>query len=76
MDVRTRVGTLHKVQEQLGWGPSTTLKALIELDVIQEPGGWLVCWSKWILDPTLAFIRAQLGAQYGSISYCIHFVEF
>ena len=35
--VQTRVGTPHKLREQLGWGHRTTMK-----EQIQEPGGWWV----------------------------------
>ena len=36
-EVQTRMGTLHKLREQMGWGHRTTMK-----EQIQEPGGWWV----------------------------------
>ena len=56
-DAQTRVGTPHKLLEQLGWKHRTTLKAQI-----QEPGGWV--GSRFLkMD-----FRSQFGSQQSSES--------
>ena len=61
-DVQTRLGTPHKALEQLGWRHRITLKDKLELiKSISRVGGGVGGRSNVILDPTLAFIRAQLG---------------